>query len=406
MRLGPFSLLDLGEETPTVLVVDDMPENGQLLARLLRPKGFTVVYKCDGREALRYVDQHPPDVIVLDLMMPGMSGYEVCETLKLNPNTRHIPIIVVTGMAEKEANIRALESGADDFLRKPFDTVLLECRLRTSVRSKRLQDQIFDYKKQLEATNENLEDVVQQRTMEVVRTQQVTVFSLAKLAESRDNETGEHLERMRCYTREVAEELLSSDKYLNFKNQLDDAFVADIYQSSPLHDIGKVGIPDSILLKPGKLTTDEFDVMKSHTLIGGNTLQMADEEAGEDGFLSMGRDIAFFHHEKWDGSGYPYGIKEEAIPPAARIVAISDVYDALSSRRPYKEPFPHEKCMAILADGRGQHFDPDVVDAFVAREERVLEIRGRFQETGMLAPIEQLAQKPEEPLIAAGNGRG
>ncbi|MEX2016265.1 MAG: HD domain-containing phosphohydrolase, partial [Candidatus Hydrogenedentales bacterium] len=150
----------------------------------------------------------------------------------------------------------------------------------------------------------------------------------------------------------------------------------------------------SILLKPGKLTPHEFDIMKSHTLIGGNTLQAAEEETGKEGFLAMGRDIAYFHHEKWDGSGYPYGLKEEAIPHAARIVAISDVYDALSSRRPYKEPFAHEKCMAILAEGRGQHFDPDVVDAFVAREKRVLDIRSQFQENGKLASIEQLAVMP------------
>ncbi len=363
-----------------VLVVDDFVENTRILEAFLGAKGYRVSCASNGQEALDKVAAEPPDIILLDLMMPGMNGFEVCQCLKQAPGTRHIPVIIVTGLHEREANIQALEAGADDFIVKPFDALLLDARIRNSLRTKALQDQIIQYQKQLETQNEELELRVRERTAQLLRTRQVTVFSLAKLAESRDTETGAHLERIRSYARAIATELARRGLY---GEMLTPAFIEEIYHSSPLHDIGKVGIPDGILLKPGVLTPDEFDFMKTHTLIGGDTLRAADIEAGRESFLAMGRDIAYFHHERWDGAGYPHGRKGADIPLAARIVAVSDVYDALSSKRPYKEAFTHEKSKGIIVEGRGTAFDPAVVDAFLACEEDVLKTQCRLQDSGV-----------------------
>jgi putative two-component system response regulator len=357
-----------------------------VLTRFLLPMGFEVAGVKSGEEALVQVEQFPPDVILLDLMMPGLNGFDVCRQLKQSDRTRHIPIIIITGISDKQANVEAVEAGADDFLIKPFDRVLLEARIRSSVKAKLLHDRLLAYQQELE-------ERVVERTQQLEMTQHITVFSLAKLSESRDTETGDHLERMRSYTRELALELSTWSQYAEV---IHSTFVEELYHSSPLHDIGKVGIPDRILLKPGKLSMEEFEIMKTHTLIGGDTLQAADAEAGRDSFLAMGRDIAYYHHEKYDGSGYPHGAAGTEIPLPARIVALADVYDALSSKRPYKEPFDHETSRKIILEGRGKHFDPDVVDAFLAREKRFVEIREHFQGSGLLAPIQKLVESIEE----------
>ncbi|MBX7255191.1 MAG: two-component system response regulator [Candidatus Hydrogenedentes bacterium] len=379
-------------QQPVLLIVDDIPGNIELMRRLLAPKGYEVREATGGKVALEMVGIDPPDVILLDLIMPDMNGFEVCERLKRDLATRHIPVIIVTGMAEHEANIRALEAGADDFLTRPIDPVLLEARIRSSVKSKALQDQIMRYQRRLEDDNVALEERVRERTTQLERTQQVTVFSLARLAESRDPETGEHLDRMRRYVREIAIELGNRAKY---ESIVDSGFIETLYYSSPLHDIGKVGVPDAILLKPGKLTHDEFDIMKTHTLIGGDTLKAADTEAGGNSFLTMGRDIAYFHHEKWDGGGYPFGLKGEDIPLPARILALGDAYDALTSRRPYKEPFTHEMSKDIIVKASGTHFDPEIVDAFLARENKFINIHGAFEDRGHPTHIEQVMKTLE-----------
>ena len=384
--------LEPDRSRPTILVVDDMPENIALMRRLLEPKGYTISEALSGPAALELVAMDPPDVILLDLIMPDMNGFEVCDRLKRDLVTRHIPIIIITGVAEHEANIRALEAGVDDFLIRPIDPVLLDARIRSSVKSKALQDQVIKYQRRLEVDNQALEERVRERTAQLERTQQVTMFSMARLAESRDPETGEHLERMRRYVREIAIEMGSWPKYDGI---IDSGFVEILYYSSPLHDIGKVGIPDQILLKPGKLTVEEFDIMKTHTLVGGDTLKAADEEAGGNSFLMMGRDIAYFHHEKWDGNGYPYGMSGEEIPLPARIVALGDAYDALTSKRPYKEPFTHEKSRDIILEAAGSHFDPDVIEAFKARDSRFIKIRDKYKDSGHLTHIEQISQTLE-----------
>ncbi|HOV61482.1 MAG TPA: response regulator, partial [Candidatus Hydrogenedentes bacterium] len=235
---------DTGGETGTILVVDDLPENAIILKQFLEPARFRVDAVQSGEEALTYIEKTPPDLVLLDLVMPGMSGFDVCRYLKNSPSTRHIPVIIITGLADREANIRAVEAGADDFLIKPFDRVLLMARINTSFRTKKLQDALLSYQQQLE-------ERVRERTREVEKTREVAVFSLARLAESRDTETGDHLDRIRRYVRLLGAEMRNWGRYPEFSNP---RYVDELYLSSPLHDIGKVGIPDKILLKPGKLT--------------------------------------------------------------------------------------------------------------------------------------------------------
>ena len=377
------------DKAPTdthILVVDDLPENARVLSSFLAPRGYNVHAVESGEDALEFVEKTPPDLILLDLMMPGMNGFEVCSRIKQAPETHHIPVIIITGLNDREANIRAIAAGADDFLIKPFDRVLLEARIFSSLKTKSLQDRILRYQRELE-------DRIRERTRQLEITQQVTVFSLAKLAESRDNETGDHIERMRSYAYELAQALRHMEP---FQRIITSDFVRQLYQACPLHDIGKVGIPDRILLKPGKLTEYEFKIMKTHALIGGDTLQAADREAGGAPFLAMGRDVAYYHHERWDGTGYPYGLSGEEIPLPARIVALADVYDALSSTRPYKKPLDHEKSKAIILEGKGTQFDPRIIEAFLACEERFIQIHQEFLSDGRLSPTQALIEKLEE----------
>lgn len=365
-----------------VLVVDDLIENTMVLKGFIKPLGFDVIVAQSGEEALEKIEAQPPDIILLDLMMPGMSGFDVTERLKENPDTRHIPIIIITGLSDPDANVKAIKAGADDFLIKPFDRILLEARVRASFKTKRLQDEILQHRRELEVR-------VRERTRQVELTREVALFSLARLAESRDAETGDHLERIRCYVRIIAEEMAGWGR---FDSQMTGHFVEEIYLSSPLHDIGKVGIPDRILLKPGPLTDAEFAIMKTHSLIGGDALRDADYEAGQNSFLAMGRDIAYYHHERWDGKGYPNGLKGGDIPFAARIVTLADVYDALTSRRPYKEAFSHERAREIILAGADKQFDPDVVEAFLRREKDFIKVRKTFQNTGEASLLQQLSE--------------
>jgi putative two-component system response regulator len=364
-----------------VLVVDDLVENTMLLKGFIKPLGFEVEVAQSGEEALEKVETRPPDIILLDLMMPGMSGFDVCERLKENPETRHIPIIIITGLSDPDANVRAIKAGADDFLIKPFDRVLLEARVRASFKTKRLQDEILQHRRELEVR-------VRERTRQVELTREVALFSLARLAESRDAETGDHLERIRCYVRIVAEEM---SQWPTYADVMGGKFVEEIYLSSPLHDIGKVGIPDRILLKPETLTDMETAIMKTHSLIGGDALRDADYEAGQNSFLAMGRDIAYYHHERWDGKGYPNGLKGRDIPLAARIVTLADVYDALTSKRPYKEAYSHERSREIIISGSEKQFDPDVVEAFLRREQDFIKVRNTFQNAGQVSLLQQLS---------------
>lgn len=347
-----------------VLIVDDSAANLDVATRMVETMDLSTTVASNGKDALLQVDKAPPDIILLDLMMPELDGFEVCRRLKSNPATRNIPIIVLTALNDADDYIQAIECGADDFMNKPFNLPVLQVRLKRLLKEKKLNDKVIEYQRRLE------QRVVDQTVM-IQEVQDVTVYSLAKLAECRDPETGDHLERIRHYCLIIAQNLAESRLYGAAVNE---QYVNTLFRSSILHDIGKVGIRDEILLKPGRLTPEEFEIMKRHSVIGGDALNAACQLLPNQQFLEMARAIAYHHHEKWDGSGYPNGLSGRSIPLSSRIVAIADVFDALLSKRPYKEPMPMDKALEILEEGRGKHFDPVLLDCFfkdLARVQRV-----------------------------------
>ncbi|MBF0627120.1 MAG: two-component system response regulator [Magnetococcales bacterium] len=367
----------------TVLVVDDTPDNLTLMSGLLKDR-YKVKVANSGERALRIAaSDTPPDLILLDIMMPGMDGYEVCRRLKANELTRNIPVIFLTAKAEVEDERMGLEFGAVDYLTKPVSPPIVLVRVKNHLALKASAD--F-----LRSKNDFLESEVSRRTREVMAIQDVTILAMASLAETRDSDTGNHIRRTQFYVRALAERLRDHPR---FAAVLNDASIQMLFKSAPLHDIGKVGIPDRILLKPGRFTPDEFAIMKTHTTLGLEAIDHAEQQLGMSvEFLAMAKEIAYGHHEKWDGSGYPLGVSGDAIPFSARLMAIADVYDALVSRRIYKEGVPHDKAVGIIVEGRGSHFDPDVADAFVALQEEFLAIARRFadSETDMTRKKEQL----------------
>lgn len=366
---------------PQVLVVDDTPDNLALMSDLLRDTCKVRVAN-SGERALRLLGNGPPpDLILLDIMMPGMDGYAVIRALKANPQTRDIPVLFLTAKSEVEDERIGLELGAVDYLTKPVSHAILQARVKIHLALKAQADFLRDKSAFLEAE-------VARRTREVLAVQDVTIHALASLAETRDNETGNHIRRTQHYVRMLAQHLSSQPR---FAAKLTDNYILGLFKSAPLHDIGKVGIPDSILLKPGKLTEAEFEIMKTHTTLGRDALERAEKELGTSvEFLSIAKEIAHSHQEKYDGSGYPQGLAGDAIPLAARLMAVADVYDALISRRVYKEPFSHEKSVEIMRLGRGTHFDPDVFDAFLVLQDAFQQIAARYADTE--ADIEEKRQ--------------
>lgn len=340
-----------------VLIVDDTPENIQILMETLKGE-YAIIAAINGQKALQMAATNPiPDIILLDIMMPGLDGYQVCEKLKADEKTANIPVIFVTAMAESEDEQKGLDLGAVDYITKPIQPGLVKARVRNQLELKQHRD--------------HLEDLVEERTHELVVTQDATINSMATLAEYRDPETGGHIKRTQNYVRILAQKLTENPKFTDF---LDDLTLEQLYKSAPLHDIGKVGVPDNILLKPGKLTDEEFAEMQKHTTYGRDTVFRVELELGGDvetSFLRFAREIAYTHQEKWDGSGYPERLAGENIPISGRLMAIADVYDALISRRVYKPPFTHTKAVDIITEGKGQHFDPDMVDAFLEVHEDI-----------------------------------
>ena len=353
----------------TVLVVDDTPDNLSLMGGLLRDH-YHVKVANQGEKALKIAQgEQPPDLILLDIMMPGMDGYEVCRRLKANLHTRDIPVIFLTARADMEDERLGLALGAVDYITKPISPPILLARVATHLALKASADFLRD-------KSAYLEREVALRTLEVQAIQDVTIMAMTSLAETRDNETGNHIRRTQLYVKALAEHLRDHPR---FAHVLTDRMVDLLYKSAPLHDIGKIGIPDAILLKPGKLTVQEFEVMKTHTTLGRNAIEEAERRLGmRVAFLSVSKEIAYSHQEKWDGSGYPEGLKGDAIPVSARLMAVADVYDALISKRVYKPAFPHEQACAAIVKGRGTHFDPDMVDAFVAIAQDFLRISQRY----------------------------
>jgi len=354
----------------TVLVVDDTPNNLSLLSDLLREE-YRVKVATNGEKALRIAEaQDAPDLILLDVMMPGMDGYEVCRRLKEQDETRNIPVIFLTARTDPEDERIGLELGAVDFIAKPINPPLVHARVRNHLLLKNHSDFLRDKAAWLEAE-------VQSRTRDIQRVKEVAIVAMASLAETRDNETGNHIRRTQNYVKALAEYLSGQP---DFAGLLDAESIDLLYKSAPLHDIGKVGIPDSILLKPGKHTPEEFEIMMTHTTLGAEAIVVAEEVLGDSemSFLRYAREIAQTHHEKWNGSGYPNQLKGEDIPLSGRLMAVADVYDALISKRVYKPAFPHDKAMSIIREGRGTHFDPRIVDALDQIEDRFIAIAAEF----------------------------
>ena len=368
----------------TILVVDDTPENLTLMASLLKDN-YQVRVANHGDRALKIaLSDQPPDLILLDIMMPDIDGYEVCRRLKADVATRDIPIIFLTARSDIEDEQKGLTLGAVDYITKPINPPIVLARVAAQLSLKARTDFLRekndflreknDYLKEkndfLHNKNDFLEHEVARRTEEVTAIQDVTILVMASLAETRDAETGNHIRRTQNYVKALAEKLKPHPRFTAF---LTDHNIRMLFKSAPLHDIGKVGIPDRILLKPGRFTPEEFEIMKTHTTLGRDAIAHAEASLGTRvEFLTMAKDIALFHQEKWDGSGYPAGLQGDAIPISARLMAVADVYDALISRRVYKDGMPHERAVEIIEQGRGKHFDPDLVDCFLA-------IQGEFQ---------------------------
>lgn len=350
-----------------ILLVDDDPVCLELLEAVVCELGYEVATATDGRTAYDMICRGDFRIVLSDWQMPKMSGLELCGQIRKRQLSAYVYFILLTSLNRKENLVAGLQGGADDFISKPFDPDELHVRLSVAERIVALENR----------------DLI--------------IFSLAKLAESRDSETGEHLERMREYCRILAEDLSTTVKYSAI---VDADYVRTIFLTSPLHDIGKVGIPDQVLLKPGRLTAEEFEVMKQHAVIGSQTLEAAIHAQPSAGYLRFARDIALTHHEKFDGTGYPQGLAGEDIPLCGRIVAVADVYDALTTKRVYKDAFSHEKAKSIIVGGSGKDFDPDIVDAFLRCEDDFIAVKQRLSRTENATPA-PLAN--EEPVPTAAS---
>lgn len=355
--------------TATILIVDDTPENLAVLGDLLQPS-YRVRAANSGPRAIQIAGSDPrPDLILLDLMMPGMDGFEVLERLRRDPVTASIPVIFVTALSATEDEQWGLGLGAVDYITKPFRPAIVLARVKTQLELKRARDW-------LKNQNAYLEAEVARRMAENQLIQEVSIHALARLAEIRDPETGNHLRRTQEYVRTLA---LHLSRHPAHEAALSPAMIDTLARSAPLHDIGKVGIPDHILRKPGKLTPDEWVVMQTHAALGAEAIEQAERDAARPvDFLRAAKQIARHHHERWDGSGYPDGLAGDAIPLPARLMALADVFDALTARRVYKPPMPVEEARTLIVAQRGKHFDPDVVEAFESQSAVFRDIAARF----------------------------
>ena len=364
---------------PTILVADDDERIRLSISDILLAQRYKVVQAQNGREALQKVDSESPDVILLDIHMPEMDGIDVIKKLKDDGSKRLIPIVVVSGADDVGLRIQALKLGADDFLSKPPHIAELTARVRSLVKVKAYNDYMRHYRsileeevrkrsKELNEAHERLSEAHEK----LKNASLDTIYCLSTAAEYKDEDTAFHLQRVSNYAAAIARKI-----------GLDNGKVDSLLYSAPMHDIGKIGIPDRILLKPGKLDSAEWEFMKQHTVFGGQIL-----EGVESDFIKMGREIALSHHEKWDGSGYPNGLQGEIIPIEGRVTAVADVFDALTTKRPYKVPFSNEQAFEIIQVERSSHFDPELVDAFFAIQDQILEIQGKYRDDGKNVSLE------------------
>lgn len=363
-----------------ILIVDDTKFNIKILEDTLS-NDYKLSVAMNGKSALKFMEEIVPDIILLDIMMPEMDGFEVFSKMKEDNRLKDIPVIFLSAVTDINSKAKAFEMGAVDYVTKPFEVAEVKARVNTHLSLQLAQ-------RELSMQNEILNMKVEERTREIALTQEATLETIANLAEYRDPETGGHINRTKGYIQVLAERLKEHHKY---KDVINDTVIRSYYKASPLHDIGKIGIRDEVLLKPGKLSPSEFEEMKQHTVIGYETLKMAANQLGNNSFLTDAMEFALHHHEKWDGTGYPDGLKGEEIPISCRLMAIADVYDALISKRIYKPAFSHNKSVAIILEGNGTHFDPDLIEIFK-------EVNGKFREIAI-----QFADSEEERLNLENN---
>jgi putative two-component system response regulator len=374
-----FTSLAANKDKPTILIVDDTPDNIMLLSRLLKDRYNTKVAN-NGSTALQIAQATPGlDLILLDVMMPGLDGYETCRQLKASPATADIPVIFLTAKNQVEDEAMGLSLGAVDYITKPISPPILFARVATQLNLRSARSQLQEH-------NDNLEKLVRERTAQLSLMQEAIILAMAAMAEKRagsevpvkDPAGDNHIRRTQHYMRTLARHL---QRHPRFALELSDDNIELLYHSAPLHDIGKVVIPDRILLKPGVLDREEFEIMKLHAVYGRDTIMLVEKHiGGSNSFLMFAREIAHSHQEKWDGSGYPERLAGEQIPLSARLMAVADVYDALISKRVYKPAFSHQQALEVMRKGRGTHFDPDVLDAFFEIEARFAAIAEEFSD--------------------------
>ncbi len=385
-----------------VLIVDDDRNTCELLSRLF-DRQCEVAIACSGREALECIARSVPDLILLDILMPGIDGCETCRRMRRSLNGRNVQIVMVSACSSETEQLRAFDAGADDYIVKPIDPHELTSRVRLHFRLLDTVAEAASVRREICRHHANLHRMVEQRARELAETKDVAVMALAEVAESRDQGTGEHLVRMRTYAQILAEMLRADSPYAS---EIDDKFLEDLYRSSPLHDIGKVGISDAILLKPDRLTAEEFETVKQHTVIGANILEQAVFHSPHGSFLAMAAVIARFHHERFDGDGYPAGLMGEEIPLPARIVTVADVFDAITSERPYKPAYPADAARAMIRADSGKHFDPIIVDAFEQSFDQIVCVRDRHRDRmpvlmGAMSFVEYGTLDDQELVLAA-----
>lgn len=346
--------MNTANENTKIMVVDDTVGNLILLEDMLSRKGYQVMPVLSSKLAIQAAKHDPPDLILLDINMPEMDGYEVCKVFKAEKELHEIPVIFISGLSDVTEKVQAFAAGGVDFITKPFHMEEVYARVDTHLKLHRLQ-------MEMERNNEKLEKIVEEQIKEIFESQMATIFAVAKLAESRDEDTGKHLERVQLICRTIA---LKLSMHKDYNSHITSTYAENIFYASPLHDIGKVAIPDNILLKPARLTSEEFEIMKTHSVLGAKTLTEVLDKYPNNRFIKMGIAIARHHHERWDGKGYPDGLAGDNIPLSSRIMSIVDVYDAVRSKRCYKPSLAHNETCEIIIKGAGSQFDPDITAAF------------------------------------------
>jgi putative two-component system response regulator len=352
------------KDKPVILIIDDQVQNIELLEAYLAPECYEIIKAFNGKDAVNIIAANQIDLVLLDIMMPRIDGFEVIRRVRQGEKNRLLPIILVTALKEKEDRVKGIEAGCDDFISKPVDKLELLARVHSLVKVKAYNDLMLNYRTELESEVTARTEQLKQALQRIKTASLDTIYRLSMASEYRDEETGAHIKRVSRYSAAIAR-----------KMGMDENTIETILYAAPMHDLGKIGIPDQILMKRGKLDPAEWKIIKFHTVIGAKILHGAEAE-----FIKLGEVIALSHHEKWDGSGYPNGEKGQQIPIAGRIVAIADVFDGLTSKRPYKEAFPTEVSLAIVKQGRGTHFDPDVADAFFGIQDEIINIKKQHSE--------------------------